>query len=114
MARPTLAIIAAGLGGCLLAASAFAAAASDTRSVRVSYAELDLSNDAGVERLYSRLKFAAAEVCGSADIRELAALGRQVSCAQQALDRAVEGVHSARLTERHKGASAAAQYARLN
>ena len=114
MARPTLAIIAAGLGGCLLAASAFAAAATDARSVRVSFSELDLSNAAGVERLYSRLKSAAGAVCGSADIRDLAALGRQQSCAQQALDRAVEGVHSARLTERHRGGSAAPQYARLN
>ena len=114
MARPTLAIVAAGLGGCLLAASAFAAAATDLRSVRVSYAELDLHSDAGVERLYSRLKNAAGEVCGGADIRDLAALGRRESCAQQALDRAVEGVHSARLTERHKGGSTAPQYARLN
>jgi UrcA family protein len=114
MARPTLAIIAAGVGGWLLASSALAAAVADAPAVRVSYSDLDLAKDAGVERLYVRLKNAATQVCGSVDIRDLAALGRQETCVQQALDRAVEDAHSARLTARHKGTAAAPQYARLN
>jgi UrcA family protein len=114
MARPALAILAAGLGGLLLASSAFAATVSDAPSVRVSYSELDLTRDAGIERLYARLRHAAAEVCGSADIRDLGALARQESCARQALDRAVEDVHSARLTARHKGGAVGLQYARLS
>jgi UrcA family protein len=113
MARHTLTVIAAGLGGWLLASSAFATPAADAPAVRVAYSELDLNKDAGVERLYARLKHAAAQVCGSADIRDLAALARQQACLQRALDRAVEDVHSARLTARHKGAAAGAQYAWL-
>jgi UrcA family protein len=114
MARPTVAIIAAGLGGWLLASTAFAAGAVDAPAVRVSYAELDLTKDAGVERLYTRLKHAAEQVCGSADNRDLATLRHQERCTQRALDRAVEDVHSARLTARHKGAVAGEQYARVN
>ncbi len=113
MARPALAIIAAGLGGLLLASSAFAAAAGDAPSVRVSYSDLDLTQDAGVERLYARLRRAANQVCDSADNRDLAAFARRESCVRHALDRAVDDVHSARLTARHKGA-AVPQYARLN
>jgi UrcA family protein len=114
MARSTLTIIAAGLGGWLLASSAFAATTTEAPAARVQYSELDLSKDAGVERLYARLKHAAEQVCGGADIRDLAALHQQELCVQKALDRAVEDVHSARLTARHKGTPAGAQYARLN
>jgi UrcA family protein len=114
MARPTLTMIAAGLGGWLLASTAFAATQADPPAVRVKYAELDLTKDAGVEHLYTRLRNAARQVCGRADNRNLAALADQDACMQRALDRAVEDVHSARLTARHKGAAAGAQYARLN
>jgi UrcA family protein len=114
MARPTLAIIAAGLGGWLLASTAFASTSGEAPSVRVAYSELDLGKDAGVERLYSRLRHAAEQVCGNVDNRDLAALRRQEACVHASLDRAVETVHSARLTARHKGAAAGAQFARLN
>ena len=112
MARHTLAIVAAGLGGWLLASTAFATTTGDAPSARVTYAELDLTKDAGVERLYARLRQAAEQVCGSADIRELGRFYEQQACVQRALDRAVEDVHSARLTARHHGAGA--RYARLS
>jgi len=112
MARSNLALIAAGLGGWLLASTALAAA--DGRAIRVSYSDLDLSKDAGIERLYARLRSAADEACGRVDIRELAALGRQRLCARDALDRAVEDAHSPRLTARHKGGAAGQQYAWLH
>ena len=114
MARPTLAIIAAGLGGWLLASTAFAAPSADSNSVRVSFSELDLTKDAGVERLYARLRRAAQQVCGSVDQRDLVALRQQESCVKQALDHAVEDVHSSRLTARHKGTAANAQFARAD
>ena len=113
MARPTLAIIAAGLGGWLLASTAFAATATEAPSVRVSYSELDLNKDAGVERLYARLRHAADQVCGNVDNRDLVAGRYREACVRAALDRAVEQVHSARLTARHKGIPAGQQYARL-
>jgi UrcA family protein len=114
MARPTLAIIAAGLGGWLLASTALAAPATEAATQRISYAELDLNKDAGVERLYARLRHAAEQVCGGVNIRDLAGTHRQEDCVRASLDRAVEDVHSARLTARHRGATAGAQYARLD
>ncbi len=114
MAHPTLALIAAGLGGWLLASTAFAATDSTAPSVRVSFSELDLTKDAGVEHLYQRLQAAAERVCGNVDIRDLGAFARQRACVQHVLDRAVEDVHSSRLTARHRGAAAGVQYARLN
>ena len=114
MARPTLAMIAAGLGGWLLASTTFAATSAAAPAVRVSYSELDLTKDAGVERLYTRLQSAAGSVCGRLDIRNLAAYAERQACVQGALDRAVENVHSARLTARHKGMAAGAQYAQVN
>jgi UrcA family protein len=114
MARPTLAIIAAGLGGWLLASTAFAATSTEAPAVRVSYSELDLSKDAGVERLYARLRHAAGQVCGDADNRDLVAGRYRDACVHAALDRAVEQVHSARLTARHKGMPAGQQYASVH
>lgn len=114
MARPTLTLIAAGLGGWLLASTAFAATQADVPAIHVKFAELDLAKDAGIERLYARLRSAAQQVCGRADNRDLAAQAEQQDCMHRALDRAVNDVHSARLTARHKGAAAGAQYARLN
>jgi len=114
MARPTLAIIAAGLGGWLLASTAFASTSTEGPAVRVSYSELDLSKDAGVERLYARLRHAAQQVCGSVDNRDVVALRHQEACVRASLDRAVEEVHSARLSARHKGTPAGQQFARLN
>jgi UrcA family protein len=114
MARHTLPLIAAGLGGWLLVSTASAAPAADAPVRHVSYHRLDLTTDAGVESLYARLRHAADEVCGSVNIRDLASLAQHQACAQQALDRAVEDVHSERLSARHKGASAGPRYARLN
>ena len=109
MARHTLKIVAAGLGGWLLTASAFAA--TPAPAVRVAYTELDLSKDAGVEQLYARLTRAAEQVCGSVDIRDLASLAPHAACVRESLDRAVEAVHSARLSARHKGALAGERFA---
>ncbi len=114
MARPTLAIIAAGLGGWLLASTAFASTSAEVPAVRVNYSELDLSKDAGVERLYARLRHAAEQVCGNVDHRDLVAGRQRDACVRASLDRAVEQVHSARLTARHKGGPAGQQYASLN
>ena len=114
MARPALAFIAAGLGGWLLASTALAAAPADAPAVRVAFSELDLTKDAGVERLYARLRHAAAQVCGTNQTRNLGVLRSRDACARAALDRAVEAVHSSRLTARHKGATSGTQFASLN
>ncbi len=115
MSRHPLKLLAAGLGGCLIAASALAAPAPlpDAPAVRVRYAELDLGKDAGVERLYTRLRHAAEDVCGRVDGRDPAIRAAHDACARQALDHAVDDVHSARLSARHYG-TRGVQFARLD
>ena len=114
MARLPLAIFAAGLGGLLLASTSFAGTTQEPASVRVSFSELDLTKDAGVERLYARLQNAAERVCSNLDSRDLTAYNAHAACMRAALDRAVANVHSSRLTARHKGATAGQQYARAD
>lgn len=100
MSTKTLVILVAGLAGALGASSVWASA-SDTSSMRVAYADLDLAHDAGIDRLYSRLRQAANSVCGSADLRDLHAYAAQRACATSALDQAVAQIHSSRLSARH-------------
>ena len=45
--------------------------AQDEKSVRVSYADLDLAKPIGQARLQTRISFAAQYVCGTADPRDL-------------------------------------------
>ena len=82
--------------------SAVAAANPDT-AVRVSYADLDLGRAAGRAELDARLKAAAAEVCGTPDIRELGQVARASACTERAL----AGAH-AQLAARAAAATAAA------
>ena len=114
MTRHTLPLIAASLGGWLLVSTASAAPAAEVPVRRVSFGELDLTKEAGVESLYARLRNAAEEVCGRADIRNLASVTLQRTCVRRALDRAVEDAHSEQLSARHRGGTAAPRYARLS
>jgi UrcA family protein len=111
MARKTVAMFAAGCAGLVLASSSFAGGAADAPSVRVSYSDLDLTKDAGVDRLYARLRRASGSVCGTSDIRDLHNTSRQRACVARALDGAVEAVHSAKLSARHQGAGDTARLA---
>jgi UrcA family protein len=75
--------------------------------VRVSYADLNLSNPQGITMLYARLQRAAAEVCGTEPpYRELSRHPAWSGCVRTALDDAVAQVHSmglAALHEKHVG-----------
>lgn len=91
----------AGLAGLPFAAGA-ATVPADARSVRVQFADLDLTHDAGVEHLYVRLRHAANSVCDQhANVRDVRAMARERDCTNQALDRAVAQIRSARLSARH-------------
>jgi UrcA family protein len=72
-------------------ACAVATARSDDQSVTrtVSFADLDLSRDAGVAALYGRIRAAAWEVCGQPDSRQLQEYMRSRRCAEQAIARAL-------------------------
>jgi UrcA family protein len=106
MARKTVVLFTASFAALVLASTSFAGAAAtadDAPSVRVTYSDLDLTRDAGVERLYSRLRRAADSVCGDTDIHDMRRAARQRACVAHALDAAVEAVHSAKLSARHQG-----------
>ena len=71
----------------------------EVKSVRVSYADLNLAEKAGQEILYERLKAAAEGVCGGAkDI-----VHRQRKCYEEALDNAIGQVGSEGLEAIHQG-----------
>ena len=74
--------------------------------VRVPYSDLDLDSVAGATMLYSRLKYAVADACGSTSLR-LAGSLRQVrlnqACSRELLDKAVEQADSELLRKIHAG-----------
>jgi UrcA family protein len=112
MSKNFIASIALSLVGCALLAGA--AAAPAPRTVKLSYSDLDLGTDSGVEALYQRLREAARYACNPSDTID----GRsQVSfevCKVEALERAVAHIGNARLTarfERKKVAAPTAKFA---
>ncbi|MEM8767259.1 MAG: UrcA family protein [Pseudomonadota bacterium] len=73
-------------------------------AVTVPAADLNLSEQKGVEKLYQRLKSAARQICGSQSIRgagslELSRMNKQ--CYLEALDSAVHKVDNDKLTLLH-------------
>lgn len=76
------------LSACVFTFSAPAAEMS------VSYADLDLARPAGANTLIQRIRVAANAVCGSADIRDLAASRRRAACVTQAMDNAIRAVNA--------------------
>jgi UrcA family protein len=107
MSHNFIGLIALSLVGCTLLAGAVAAAPAP-RTVKLSYADLDLGTDGGVEALYQRLRAAALAACNPSDTID----GRsQVSfevCKIEALERAVAQIGNGRLTARLKGKKVAA------
>ncbi len=70
---------------------------SNGRAVTVNYNDLDVSTHAGASALFARLSHAAHQVCDSGDIRDLNARARGQSCEREAIDHAVQAVHSEQL-----------------
>ena len=77
-----------------------------TTRVKVSYADLDLSEAAGAQTLYARIKSAAREACGPEpailDLRDAAAYN---ACYDQAVAKAVNRVGSEQLNALHAARS---------
>jgi UrcA family protein len=66
---------------------------------RVSYADLDLSHDAGATALYSRIRFAARQVCEPTyGTWTFKVLGPTPRCIETAITRAVADVNAPTLT----------------
>jgi UrcA family protein len=62
--------------------------ASESNSVRVSYADLNLASDAGAHALQGRIAFAARTVCEIEDSREIALANATNECRSDAVSRA--------------------------
>ena len=91
------------LGACLIAALSGAAYAASpgtaSASMRVSYADLDLSSEQGNKKLYARIVSAARQVCAAdeVDMRDLQAFANEQACEREAIGGAVQQVHSPKL-----------------
>jgi UrcA family protein len=82
-------------------------AGEPSRSIKVSYADLDLSTAAGAATLYSRIRSAARQVCGPEGVIYYDMRGWK-RCFNGAVSDAVTKVNSPRLTALHEGKSPAA------
>jgi UrcA family protein len=112
MSHNFIGLIALSLVGCTLLAGAVAAAPAP-RTVKVSYADLDLGTDGGVEALYQRLREAALAACNPSDtIDGRSQLSFEV-CKVEALERAVAHIGNARLTARFERKKVAAPKAKF-
>lgn len=98
MAARSLVLLAAGLVGLAAGAGAHAAEVTYAPTVHVNYADLNLANDAGVTRLYARLRWAAKQVCEFS----VMPTHSESNCTVHALDQAVATVGSERLNELHQ------------
>jgi UrcA family protein len=88
---------------CGLQTAAKADRASDSRSMTVRYDDLNLSSQAGVTKLYARIRRAAKHVCsdsGGSIVPQLRYEARR--CTAQAIDAAVKKVNNRILTAMHE------------
>jgi UrcA family protein len=69
---------------CAAAAPAFAQDAADDVQLKVSYADLDLTAQAGLSVLDHRIAIAVKQVCGDADMRNVVEWKAMKACRNQA------------------------------
>ncbi len=76
----------------MVVGASHAASPENVPSQAVAYQDLDLNSNAGVQALYRRIQFAADQVCGQADTRELARLQVKKACVDRAVSDAIATV----------------------
>ncbi len=87
----------------LASTSSFASGSDDgVRKQTVSYAELDLTKQAGAEALYKRIQRAAFTVCGGYETPLPGSYTRKSRCFKTAVNEAVAKVNSPLLTALHQ------------
>jgi UrcA family protein len=74
----------------------------DIQSIRVSYADLNLTNTTDQLSLYQRLRGAAKKVCGDRVSRTVSEVMQQRECVEDALDRAVDDIGNPDLVALHQ------------
>jgi UrcA family protein len=99
MNRKLVALFAAAVA--FTSTSAIAAPQTLVREAVVNYADLDLESAAGIEALYTRLRAAARNVCGSADTKDMAAHQNMKQCREIAIASAVSKIGNAALAAHH-------------
>jgi UrcA family protein len=99
------------MGVLILGAAAMPLAAAQVigPDVTVRYADLNINTEAGAEKLYERIRHAAARVCPIEDLRPLAEHAAATRCRNEVVAQAVSRVSSAQLTaiytaRAHRGA----------
>lgn len=113
MNRKLVTLLATGAVALFGSSVALAEGRAVTSSVTVEYSDLDLASPNGVDRLYSRLRSAARNVCGEYEARDLRTRASARSCYVRALGEAVRDVDHAALTAMHQG-NTAERLARLD
>ena len=104
--RKTIVAGASALALAVIAVPAVAATPSslDVERVSVSFADLNIDNEAGARALYGRLQQASASVCNMDSFRELgslAAVAKAEACYSDTLDAAVAKIGSDTLRKIH-------------
>jgi UrcA family protein len=95
----TLVVLAA-LSATMLAGVTQAAATGDYFPKQaVSYKDLNLNGNAGIQVLYKRIQGAANQVCGKVDVRDLQSMRVTKACVERAISDAVAAVNSPMLTQ---------------
>ncbi len=78
----------------------------DFNAVRVSYADLNLENEAGARVLYSRLQRASKRACGVESYKNAGSIGIKTDmqrCYRSTLTASVEKINREKLTKIHEG-----------
>ena len=70
----------------------------DVPTLTVRYSDLDLGTQAGANALYSRIRYAAEQVCGNPDWRQRLESAAVKACIDRAVSSSVHSVNNARLT----------------
>jgi UrcA family protein len=95
------------LSSAMLSVQANAMPADGPPSVTVSYRDLDLASASGERVLRRRVQYAAEDVCGVADPRNLSAMRPILACRKEAMAKAVPQVEIALAAARSGKAYAA-------
>jgi UrcA family protein len=95
--KVALLMLTGSLGFALAAGAATVTVDNEVPSLVVRYDSQALTTDSGVQHLYRRILFAAAQVCPEESIRDLGANARVQACRAQAVAHAIQHIGNTRL-----------------
>lgn len=102
----TLTLAAAVVGPFALAHADRVGQMAGVPEIVVNYDDLDITNEQGLERLYSRIQYAAMDICDYDRLhKELSRQRRPASCYRAAVDDAIKQVNQPMLTALHRAKS---------